>query len=462
MNILAPSESVKEIQMRVKLVEKLSSWIAYNYKRESVRHLAYIYSSRVVIAGLRFAASIVVVRTLGAANVGLVTIASVVMGISTAVIELGLTSTMIRKLSAHIAQKDDENSIAIFRLVYVLRLVISSSFMGLAYFLAPLVAVRVYGNADLTIPLRLAGLGAFIFNMLHQSEGVLRAYEQFNKTALVHVGASLARLILLALFSYGAILNVNSTMIINLSEVFIGFAVMSFLIPRKYYTQKIETRYPVAGVLRYSGWLFAFSLCFMLFDRLDVLMLGYFKQSTEVGIYSVAFMLVRPIEMVPETLNVVFLPKVAKFTRKAQVYRFFRNTLKVTGLVGIICLALIIFAKQIILTFYGAAYADSVGLFQILVGAFILLTVLNPIGLVAHSLNKPQIFTMIAAINLALNFTGNLILIPPYGALGAAVVTLVSRVLGGIIGFLILNFYLNRWEGNKALDAALAKGEENE
>ena len=441
------------------IVERLRSWIVRTLQRPSVRQLAYIYSSRVATAAIKFGASIIVVRTLGAANVGLVTIASVIMGIATSVIELGLTSTMIRKLSTHIAQNDDENSIGIFRRVYLLRFAISGGFMALAYFLAPVVAVRSYGNEALTTPLRLAGLGAFIFNMYHHSDAVLRAHERFKAEALVNVFASLARLALLAAFAYAAILGVNTTMVINLAEILIGYAIMSFLIPKKYYTQKIETRYPLGGVLRYSGWLFAFSLFFMLFDRLDVLMLGYFRQATEVGIYSVAFMLVRPIEMIPETLNVVFMPKVAKFTRKDQIYRYFRSTLKVSGLVGIVCLALIVFAKQLILAFYGAEYAPSIGLFQILVGAFILLTILNPIGLVAHSLNKPQIFTMIAAINLALAFTGHLIFIPLYGTYGAAVVTLVSRVLGGIIGFFILNFYLNRWEGNAALDAALAKGD---
>jgi O-antigen/teichoic acid export membrane protein len=372
------------------------------------------------------------------------------MGISGSVIEIGLTTTMIRKLSYHLVQNDDESAVGIFRRIYFLRLGISGSFMVLAYFLAPVLAVHAYGNAALTIPLRLAGLGAFLFNVSYHTEAVLRAYEKFLQLGIINVFASLARLALLAILSYAALLNVNSAMAANLAQTLIGFLVMSLVIPRKYYTRKQSTVYPLGGVLRYSGWLFAFSLLFMLFDRLDVLMLGYFKQATEVGIYSVAFMLVRPIEMVPETLNVVFLPKVAKFTAKPQVYRYFRDTLKVTALVGVVCVLLILFAKQIIFTFYGAEYAASVGLFQILVGAFILLTILNPINLIGHSLNKPQLFTMMAGINLILNFTGNLIFIPPYGAVGAAVVTLVSRVLGGIIGFFILNHYLNRWVGEPA------------
>jgi O-antigen/teichoic acid export membrane protein len=107
-------------------------------------------------------------------------------------------------------------------------------------------------------------------------------------------------------------------------------------------------------------------------------------------------------------------------------------------------------------------FTQAVTLFQILVGAFILLTIINPINLVGHSLNKPQLFTMMAGINLLLNFTGNLIFIPPYGAVGAAWATLVSRILGGVIGIVILNYYLNRWEGEKALDTALAEGQKDE
>jgi len=119
---------------------------------------------------------------------------------------------------------------------------------------------------------------------------------------------------------------------------------------------------------------------------------------------------------------------------------------------------LIIFAKPIIVTIYGTDFIPSVSLFQILIGAFILLTILNPFILVGHSLNKPQLFTLIAGINLVLHFVGNLIFIPPYGAIGAAYVTLVARVLGGIIGFMIVNYYLNRWEDDTAHGAALAGG----
>ena len=442
----------------MRLFNLLTSWIASTLRRESVRQLAYIYMSRVATAALALVASSIVVRTLGVTNVGFLTLASVIMGIAGSVIEIGLTTTMIRKLSYHLVQNDDESAVGIFRRIYFLRLGISGSFMVLAYFAAPFVAVHAYGNASLATPLRLAGLGALLFNVSYHTEAVLRAYEKFLQLGVINVIASVARLALVAALWYVAKLNVESAMASNLAQTLIGFIIMSVVIPRKYYTRKQTTTYPLGDVLRYSGWLFAFNLLFMLYDRLDVLMLGSLKPAAEVGIYAVAFTLVRPIEMVPETLNVVFLPKVAKFTRKAQVHRYYRDTLKVSGLVGLICVLLIIFAKPIIVTIYGTDFIPSVSLFQILIGAFILLTILNPFILVGHSLNKPQLFTLIAGINLVLHFVGNLIFIPPYGAIGAAYVTLVARVLGGIIGFMIVNYYLNRWEDDTAHGAALAGG----
>jgi O-antigen/teichoic acid export membrane protein len=445
----------------MKLFNLLKFWVVDTLRRESVRQLAYIYSSRVVTAAMGFFASWLVANSLGVANFGLFTTASVVMGIAGTVIELGLTTTMIRKLSYHLVRNDDESAVGIFRRIYFFRLAVSGGFMVLAYFGAPAFAAHVHGYAQLTTALRLAALGAFLFNVSYHTEAVLRAYEKFRQMAFINVAASLARVVLLVIVWRATTLTVENTLAINLAQTLIGFIIMSLVIPRKYYTRKQSTKYPLGEVLRYSGWLFAFSLLFMLFDRLDILMLGYFKQPTDVGNYGVAYMLVRPIEMVPETLNVVLLPKVAKFTRKAQVFQYFRDTLKVTAFVGVLCFFLILFAKPIIVTFF-PKFTQAVTLFQILVGAFILLTIINPINLVGHSLNKPQLFTMMAGINLLLNFTGNLIFIPPYGAAGAAWATLVSRILGGVIGIVILNYYLNRWEGEKALDTALAEGQKDE
>ncbi|MBD3178611.1 MAG: oligosaccharide flippase family protein [Candidatus Latescibacteria bacterium] len=429
----------------MKLLYSIRSWFMETIRRKAVKHLGFIYSSRAVSAVLRFVVSIIVVRTLGAESFGVLTIATVIMGISARVIELGLTTTMVRKLSLHLSEGDDQRAVSIFKRIYTVRIQVSVVFVVLAWFLSPVVAVRVYGNPELVWPLRMASFGALMYNMYYHSEGVLRAYEKFKQVAVVSIAGQAVRTICVLALAYFSVLNVETTMAANLAQIFIGFLVASFLIPSRLYREKSVVSYPLREISSYSGWMFLFIVLFMVFDRLDVLMLGYYRAATQVGIYSVAFILVKPFELIPETFNTVFLPKVSKFKKKFEIFRYFRDTIKVTALIAVMGLVIIFIARPIVVTFYGDDFIPSVRLFQILIGAFVLLTVINPINLVAHTINKPQLFSLMAAINLILNFTGNLIFIPPYGALGAAIVTLISRVLGGLIGLLILKFSISRW-----------------
>lgn len=433
----------------MKLLDKGIDFVKDMSSRKSMRDLAYIYSSRLLTAAMRFAVAIVVARTLGAERMGILTIASVVMGIAERALEMGLTTTMVRKMSLHYARGEEESYIGLFRRIYLIRILSAGAFVVLSWFAAPIVAGKVFSNPALAGPLRLAAFGALIWNVWNQSDAVLRATERFKAVAVISIAGQAVRTSLILLFAWKAALGVNTTLVFNIAEVFTAFIITSLIIPRALFTARGGAAYPVGEIFSYSRWMFAFSILFMLFDRLDVLMLGYFKQASEVGLYGVAFTMIRPFELLPETLNTIFLPKVSKFTRKLEISKFFRDTLKITLLVGSLCAILIVVARPMMLFFYGQQYEQSIQLFQILVGAFILLTVLNPFTLLGHTINKPQLFVIMAAINLVLNFTGNIIFIPRYGAVGAAVVTLVSRVAGGILGLLILKFYLDRWQEEK-------------
>lgn len=424
---------------------KIRSWIRETLSREAVHNLGFIYSSRMTTAAMRFVVSIAVARTLGAERLGVLTIAAVIMGIAQRLLEMGLTTTMVRKMSLHLSRDEEGLSRSLFKQIYVIRLAVGAAFVIIAWLIAPWVAQRFYGSPELVTPLRLAGLGALMWNIWNHSDGALRANERFKAIAVINIISHTVRAGLILLFAWKALLNVESTLIFNISEMVVAFIITSLIIPKSYFRGGLEKRYSLSEIFSYSGWMYLFSILFILFDRLDVLMLGYFRQEAEVGIYAVAFMLIRPFELIPETFNTVFLPKVSKFTRKLEIYRYFRETFKITAVVGVLCIALILVARPLILSFYGEQYLASVKLFQILVGAYILLTIMNPFTLVGHSINKPQLFVIMVAINLVLNFTGNLIFIPPYGALGAAVVTLVSRILGGILGLIVLKLYLARW-----------------
>ncbi|MCK4538384.1 MAG: flippase [Candidatus Krumholzibacteria bacterium] len=428
------------------IFDKLKKQIRDLLSRDSVRHIGWVYSSRMVTAVMRFAVAVVVARTLGSEMVGVLTIASVVMGISERLLEMGLTTTMVRKMSMHLSRGEEQKSASIFQRIFFVRISASVLFVIASWFVAPVIAERMFGNPALVMPLRLAGIGSLVWNVWNNTDGVLRAMEKFREVAIIDVISHVFRTVLILFFAWKAILSVEHTLIFNISQVLVAFAITSLMLPKSFFKGTSGGKYPLKEIFSYSGWIYAFSIIFMVFDRLDVLMLGYFREESEVGLYGVAFTMIKPFELLPETLNTIFLPKVSKFTKKIEIFRYFKETLKLTSIIGALCLLLIFVARPLMMFFYGAEYEQSVQLFQILVGAFILLTILNPFNLIGHSINKPQLFVIMASINLVLNFTGNIIFIPRYGAVGAAVVTLVSRVLGGLLGLLVLKKYLEKWQ----------------
>jgi O-antigen/teichoic acid export membrane protein len=70
--------------------------------------------------------------------------------------------------------------------------------------------------------------------------------------------------------------------------------------------------------------------------------------------------------------------------------------------------------------------------------------VVEPIFLVAYAINRPQLLALSMIIKLVISISANLLLIPTYSAMGAAVAAVITYILGGIITlFLVIN-HLNK------------------
>ena len=241
--------------------ESVKSWISETLKRKVFRQLGFTYSSRMFTAFLRLIASVIVTRTLGAERLGVLTIAAVIMGLTSKLLELGLTTTMVRKLSLLISLDDQEDATALVRRVFFLQVQVSGVAVIAGYFIAPVIALRIYSNPELITPLRLAFLGAFVFNIWNLSDGILRAHERFKQMAIIAVISHVLRTGFIALMAYVIFfLNVNSTMLINIAQVLIAFIITSLVIPRRYFTARVDRKYPLREVFSYSGWMYLFSL----------------------------------------------------------------------------------------------------------------------------------------------------------------------------------------------------------
>ncbi|MEW6102604.1 MAG: flippase [bacterium] len=178
------------------------------------------------------------------------------------------------------------------------------------------------------------------------------------------------------------------------------------------------------------------TLLWLIYFKIDSIMLGIMKGDFEVGIYNVSYRIMDGILFIPGTIMLVFFPKLSKDFKGVFWKLFF-----VLGGIGlIVSFILYLFAPILIKLIYGAKFLPSIPVLQILSLAifFIFLGHLATQSLVA--LDRSNLYLLVAFIGTALNIFLNFLLIPSLGAIGAAYATVITE------GFVMLFCFYFVWK----------------
>jgi len=177
--------------------------------------------------------------------------------------------------------------------------------------------------------------------------------------------------------------------------------------------------------------------------RIDVLMIGYFMTSTEVGIYSVAIGIARMIWIIPQSINTVSYPTFSYYWGKGEhdeVNKLFDRGLKYSAcMLAPIGLGLAIFGKDAILLLYGTKFLPAVLPLQILLIGAVVRGVIMSIGTIWLSAGRPDMGYKLPLIGVGPNILLNYVLIPAYGIVGAAMATMLSFLLNASVSLLLIN-----------------------
>jgi len=192
-------------------------------------------------------------------------------------------------------------------------------------------------------------------------------------------------------------------------------------------------------------------LCYIIFNRLDVLMLTRYTSSEDfgrVGLYSIAFRFISPLLLLPASLMVICTPWVSKMHSLDEYRGYIRSILKLTVPIGILFCLLFPFSR-ILIQFLAdkplPVATSAARVFNLLLPGVIFMVVTNPLTLITYAENKPWILAYADLLRLILNFIGNYILIqgkfgfPRLGIYGAALATSITAFAGG--GFVLVYIY---------------------
>ncbi|WP_319558028.1 flippase [Thiomicrorhabdus sp.] len=188
------------------------------------------------------------------------------------------------------------------------------------------------------------------------------------------------------------------------------------------------------------GWPIALSnMAMIAYVKMDQIMLFNLMDAEAVGLYAAASKISEAWYFLPTMLTATLFPAILNAKKKDQKLYEDRTQglFALMILVGVsVALPVTFLSGWLINVLYGAAYqeAATVLVIHIWVGVFIALGMAASKWFVAENLQK--LFLVRTVTGLLINFILNLLLIPIYGIMGAAVATLISVIFANVIAYL--------------------------
>jgi len=170
-----------------------------------------------------------------------------------------------------------------------------------------------------------------------------------------------------------------------------------------------------------------------LYAQLDQIMLKHMLDSEAVGQYAAAFRLNAMWSVLPSVLIVSVTPALMRLD-DALVDRKFSMLYRVLSLYGILSASLtLLLSSGVVELLYTEAYAGTSTIFDIMVfsNLFSFLGAASSRWFIRNGMERKILYRNLAGVGM--NIGGNLLLIPAYGAEGAAITTLLSQVSANLL-----------------------------
>lgn len=178
--------------------------------------------------------------------------------------------------------------------------------------------------------------------------------------------------------------------------------------------------------------LFASTIAISIYCMLDTLMLGFMRTYTDVGYYNTAMHIIKTLLPVATSLSAVAMPRVSSYIAKGNIEEINILMNKSVSVVSFLAfpltMGIILIAPEFVPSFFGEDFYGSILPMQIgcLVIVAIGLNNLNGIQ-VLIGLGKDKLFLYSVLSGAATNFVLNMLLIPAYGASGAALASVIAE-----------------------------------
>jgi O-antigen/teichoic acid export membrane protein len=392
-----------------------------NSTQTIVKNIIWLFIGSFASTILSVALSISIARFLGSVVFGGYSFVIAFVALLSIFLDLGYETLLIRD----VAKEKFKASMYVNNIIGI-RIILS-----ILTFIAMFLIINILNfPQDIKILVYLFGLAQIILSISNIFRVTMRAFERMDYEAGVNIITNILRCsigLILLYFNYGLIQ-------IGLAFVFISIVdlLVSFFICEKnfiktkmqfdpvFFKNTIKIAFPI-GLLAIFG---------LIYLRIDIVILEYFKGAAVVGYYNAAYTLILGFRPIPIVLMNALLPFMAYGTQKSKevLREVYEKSFKLLTVIGFpITVGIFLLADKFIIVFYGQNYVNSITSLQILSWDILLTFLYLCIWFVLVAANEQNKSATVAGIGALINIVLNVVLIPTYSLVGSSVATIITE-----------------------------------
>lgn len=371
-----------------------------------------------VVLGVAVAA--ILARALGVGAFGRLSLVFALVGLAGNAGDFGLSQIAVRDMAAHPEQRPEIlGSLVAVRLA--LSGVLTATVIGGVVLMLPAGSARWMGVlVAMTIPL--GALGALQAGAQARLRPELMSY--------VTLGQSVVWLALVATLAY-----VHASLAVYGAAFLFAALVQTALawaLVRPVTAVSWRPRWSVARpLLRSALPLGLAGLCVTAYYKIDGIILFQLKGAEQTALYAAAYRFLDVLQLFPAAVLTILLPLLASLGRTGDVRRSERSVQAALVVLGLVALPIVVggalLSSRIVVLVYGHDFRGAGPLLAILLPAFLSICMGYVFTAILIAARHMWPYTAVAIGAAVANVAANLVLIPHFGAKGAAWITLATE-----------------------------------
>ena len=401
--------------------------------KKFVFDVSITFIASIISMFISFVITVLIGRYLGADDLGLYRLVSTIYGIAMLFAAIGIPAAIIKYVAEF---KDDRaKSDALVSSGIITSIVLGIIFSVLFYFSSWIFA-EIFEMPELTGLIKIlspvfpfALVGGVLLGLLNG----LREMKKYGTAVILLNVSMLVVSVLLIYFGFGV-----AGVVIGVVISSVVWCLYLLLVSNSYFKISLDGyTQTTKRMLQFSTMIFGVGAINMIIYQTDILLIGYFLTSAQVGYYGIAMAFSNCFSIIPRAVQVIAYPTTSEYWANKNHGAFqstIKKSMKYTACILLpIGLGIEFFSKEIVTGIFGDGYIFAVLPLQILLIGTIAANIVGSVGGTLASVGRPDIAMRIAGISAIVNVVLNLIFIPRLGIIGAAVASAISFTTSAVL-----------------------------